>query len=518
MSHDASAAPSGAKSVPLVILSIAFLLLLASLDQTIVSTALPTIVADLGGLNHLSWVVTAYILSSTVSAPIYGKLGDLYGRRNTVVASVTIFLVGSALCGLATSMNFLIAARALQGLGGGGLFVLAISVIGDVIPPRDRGKLQAMFAVVFSVSSVMGPLIGGWFVDAFSWHWIFYINIPVGLASVITFTLSFQPTGQRKQRQIDVWGALTLILGLGSLTLVTSLGGRSLAWDSSTALVLIALAVLGLAAFLWCETWAPEPILPLSLFKMNVFVVTSILGFITGAGMFGAVTLLPMYLQISKVMSPTLSGLAMVPLTVGILTSSTLSGRYMGQTGRYKILPILGMAGMALGMASLAFLQPDTPIWMVSLQLAFVGLGTGCIFPVVTTAVQNAAPLAQMGTATASGVMFRQVGGSLGVAAFGAIFAARVASDFDTLGLDLGGHGEGVSISPAMVANLPLELQQPLAGLIAEAIHPIYWIMAALGAVGFGAAWFLKEVALVDRSAGQPPKQEAPKQEAPAHH
>ncbi len=501
-SHDAEPVSGGAKSVPLVIMSIAFLLLLASLDQTIVSTALPTIVADLGGLDHLSWVVTAYILSSTISAPIYGKLGDLYGRRNTVVASVTIFLVGSALCGLANSMSFLIAARALQGLGGGGLFVLALSVIGDVIPPRERGKLQAMFAVVFSLSSIMGPLIGGWFVDAFSWHWIFYINIPVGLASVITFTLSFHPTGRRKQRKIDVWGALTLIIGLGSLTLVTSLGGRSLAWDSSAAIILVALTVLGIGAFLWCETWAAEPILPLSLFRMNIFVVTSILGFVTGAAMFGAVTFLPMYLQISKAISPTLSGLALVPLTAGILISSTASGRYMGLTGRYKILPIFGMAAMALGLLWLTRLQADTPIWVLSIDLACVGLGMGCIFPVVTTAVQSAVPLAQMGTATASGVLFRQVGGSLGVAVFGAIFAAKVANDFSDLGLDVGGHGEGVSISPAMVARLPAELHDPLARLIAEATHPIYLIAGLLAALGFLVAWFLREQPLTDRTPG----------------
>lgn len=499
MSPLPEAAPQRAKSVPLVIVSIAFLLLLASLDQTIVSTALPTIVADLGGLDHLSWVVTSYILASTISAPMYGKLGDLYGRRNIVVVSVSIFLLGSALCGLANSMWFLIASRALQGLGGGGLFVLALSVIGDVIPPRERGKLQAMFAVVFSLSSVTGPLIGGWFVDAFSWHWIFYINIPIGLASVIAFTLSFAPTGQRKQRQIDVWGALSLIIGLGGLTLLTSLGGRSFAWGSLESWVLGGLAIGGLVAFLWCETWAPEPILPLDLFRRNTFVVTSILGFITGACMFGAVTFLPMYLQVSKAISPTLSGLALVPLTAGILTSSTAAGRYMGRSGRYWILPLIGMGMLALGMLSLTRLAPDTNMWLFCIQIGIVGFGMGFIFPVVTTAVQNSVPHEQMGTATASGVLFRQVGGSLGVAVFGAIFAARVASDFASLGLELDGSSEGIAISPAMVADLPTELHGPLAALIAEATHPIYWIAAILGALGFITALFLKEERLKER-------------------
>lgn len=512
MSSLPDTAPQSAKSVPLVIVSIAFLLLLASLDQTIVSTALPTIVADLGGLDHLSWVVTSYILASTISAPIYGKLGDLYGRRNIVVVSVSIFLLGSALCGLAGSMSFLIAARALQGLGGGGLFVLALSVIGDVIPPRERGKLQAMFAVVFSISSVTGPLIGGWFVDAFSWHWIFYINIPIGLASVITFTLSFAPTGKRKQRKIDVWGALSLIIGLGSLTLLTSLGGRGLAWGSPEIWLLGALAIGGIIAFLWCETWAAEPILPLSLFRRNTFVVTSILGFIVGACMFGAVTFLPMYLQVSKAISPTMSGLALVPLTAGILISSTAAGRYMGRTGHYWILPLIGMGMLCIGMLTLTRLAPDSSIWLFCVQIGIVGFGMGFIFPVVTTAVQNSVPHEQMGTATASGVLFRQVGGSLGVAVFGAIFAARVASDFEALGLEVDGSGEGIAISPAMAAQLPPEMHGPLAALIAEATHPIYWIAAILGALGFIAALFLKEERLKERGDADYPNE--PRKEA----
>ena len=250
------------------------------MDQTIVSTALPTIVADLGGMDHLSWVVTAYVLTSTVVAPLYGKLGDLYGRRNMVFVSVTLFLLGSVLCGVAGSMTSLIASRALQGLGGGGLFVLALSVVGDVIQPQDRGKVQGVFAAVFSVSSVIGPLVGGWFVQYVNWHWIFFINLPIGLIAVVIFATNFKPRGIRVKHRIDWAGAITLTLALGALTLVTSLGGRSFDWASPQSVGLITLSVASLAAFLWIETRASEPILPLGLFKLNVFWVTCVIGFV----------------------------------------------------------------------------------------------------------------------------------------------------------------------------------------------------------------------------------------------
>ncbi len=315
-----SAVPAAPTSVRLVIVSIGMLLLLSSLDQTIVSTALPTIVADLGGLEHLSWVVTAYILASTVVAPLYGKIGDLYGRRNTVFVAVGLFLLGSALCGLAQSMGFLIMARVLQGFGGGGLFVLALSVVGDVIAPQDRGKVQGVFAAVFTVSAVIGPLMGGWFVDVFSWHWIFYINIPVGAIAVGFFAASFRPTGRRVRHKIDWAGALALSLALAALTLFTSLGGRSFDWSSARSLGLVAVALVSAAAFLRIESRAAEPILPLSLFRLNVFWVTSVVGFIAGASMFGAITFMPLYLQIAQGATPTVSGLLLIPMTIGILS------------------------------------------------------------------------------------------------------------------------------------------------------------------------------------------------------
>nr|WP_325248159.1 MDR family MFS transporter [Amylibacter sp.] len=484
------------QNLTLIVASIGLLLLLASLDQTIVSTALPTIVADLGGLDHLSWVVTAYILASTVAAPIYGKLGDLYGRRNTVFVSVSIFLLGSALCGLANSMTFLIGARALQGLGGGGLFVLALSVIGDVIAPKDRGKVQGVFAAVFSVSSVVGPLLGGWFVEAFTWHWIFYINIPLGLLAVIGFGVSFRPTGRRVKRKIDWTGAASLSVTLASLTLLTSLGGRTFAWDSVEIFTMGITALLGLAVFIWAEKRAEEPLLPLTLFKENVFWVTSIIGFVAGAAMFGSLTFLPIYLQIAKGTTPTVSGLMLIPMTFGILFASTLSGRWMGRTGKYRWLPIIGTSCLIIGMLLLSRLQVDTTTPVFAISLAMVGAGMGCIFPVVTTAVQNAVPREQLGTATAAGLMFRQIGGSLAVAVFGAIFSARMAA---LVGDAVESAGEGLQVSPAMLAQMPIEARAHLAESVVSSIHPIYLLAAGLGVVGLIFACLLKEIPLTSR-------------------
>jgi EmrB/QacA subfamily drug resistance transporter len=481
-------------SVRVVVAAVAVLLLLAALDQTIVSTALPTIVADLGGLDQLSWVVTAYILSSTVVAPLYGKLGDLYGRRVMVFVSVGLFLVGSALCAAATSMPFLIAARGIQGLGGGGLFVLALSIVGDVIQPRDRGKVQGVFATVFGVSSVVGPLVGGWFVEAFTWHWIFLINLPIGAAALAGFALAFKANPEQVPHRIDYAGAVALSVALGSVVLVTSLGGRTLPWASPAVVGMIVLAVAALAAFLRIETRAEEPILPLGLFRMNVFWVTSFINFATGAALFGAITFLPLYLQIAKGSSPTVSGLLLVPMTLGILTASTIAGRFMGATGRYRWLPIIGTALMTVAMIGLSTLSADTPVVLFSAYLVMAGAGMGCIFPVVVTAVQNAVPREQMGTATAAGLMFRQIGGSVAVALFGAMLSASMAAS-------LGGAAGDVTseIGPQMLAAMDPDMRAQVTDAIVGALHPIYRLAAVVTLVGLGFALILQEVKLVNR-------------------
>ncbi len=498
MPHAPSGAPAPSEqgSLRLVILSIGMLLFLASLDQSIVSTALPTIVASLGGVEHLSWVVTAYILTSTIVAPLYGKLGDLYGRRNTIFVSVGIFILGSILCGVANSMTFLIVSRAIQGLGGGGLFVLALSVVGDAVPPRERGKIQGVFAAVFSTSSVLGPLAGGWLTEQANWHWIFLINVPMGLIALVGFAASFKPKGERVSHKIDWWGAIALTIGLGALTLLTSLGGRSFEWTSATAAALAALTVVGLIAFVQIERRAAEPILPMTLFGLNVFWVTSILGFVVGASLFGAITFLPLYLQIAQGSTPTGSGLQLIPLTLGIVGASTLAGRYMSKTGKYKILPILGTGLLTLGMVSLTQLGAGTSMGLFSAQLVLVGMGMGCIFPVLTTAVQNAVPRQTLGTATAAGVLLRQSGGALGVAAFGALFSVRLISGLGDAAAQLGG---GAQLGPQMLAQLTPEMKAVVAEAVINAIHPIYWIAAAMGLVAFGFAFLLEEVPLVNR-------------------
>lgn len=479
-------------NLPLVIGSIAILLLLASLDQTIVSTALPTIVADLGGLEHLSWVVTAYILTSTITAPIYGKLGDLYGRRNMVFLSIGMFLVGSALCGLSMNMAFLIGARALQGLGGGGIFVLALSIIGDVVSPRERAKFQGVFAGVFSISSVAGPLIGGWFVDYASWHWIFYVNIPFGLLAVVGFTIGFAPVGKRVKHRVDWEGAATLSIALAALTLGTSLGGTMFPWSSPVTLGLFALALVSGALFIYVETRAEEPILPLGLFRDNVFRNTSILSFLIGAIMLGNVTFLPLFLQVSKGLSPTASGLMLLPMTAGMLIASNLSGFYMSRSGRYRLLPIIGLSLVAIAGGLLGFVDQNTGFVHFGLVILALGLGMGCIFPVLTTAVQNAVPFRLLGTATAAGVMFRQIGGSLGVAAFGTIFAVRLAAQ-------MGEHAGTVSPMGelgASAATVDPALREVIGAAIAHALSPIYWITASIAVIGIIFARLMAEVPL----------------------
>ena len=484
-------APSAPPSKRLVLGSVGTLLLLAALEQSIVATALPTIVAQLGGLDHLSWVVTGYILASTVAAPLYGKMGDLYGRRTMVFVSVGLFLLGSALCGAAWSMPALIAFRALQGLGGGGLMVLALSIVADVVPLRERGRVQALFATIFATSSVVGPLLGGWFVEAASWRWIFYLNLPLGALAVAGFALSFRPTGIRVARRIDYAGAAALSAALGTLVLVTSLGGRTLAWDAPAMLALIGLAATALPAFLWIEARAEEPILPLGLFRINTFWVTCAVGFAAGAALFGTVTFLPIFLQIARGASPTMSGLMMIPMMAGILLASNGSGRVMRSTGRHKSLLVLGTVLMTLGMLALSTMPAEVAMWRFGASLLLTGAGIGCIFPVTITAIQNAVPREQMGVATASGLMFRQIGGSLAVALFGTIFAARMA---ERLG-DLPGLASG-EIGPQMLSGLAAADRGRVVEAVTQGMHPIFLAAAVIAVAGTGLALMLREVPL----------------------
>ena len=407
-------------------------LLLASLDQTIVSTALPTIVGDLGGISKLSWVVTAYLLASTVVGPVYGKLGDLYGRKVVLQSAIVIFLVGSALCGLSQNMTELIAFRAIQGLGGGGLFVVTIAVIGDIIPPRDRGRYQGFFGAVFGVSTVIGPLLGGFFVDNLSWRWIFYVNIPIGLIALAVIAAAFQTRTDQVKHTIDYLGAALLAGGLSAIVLYTSLGGTTYAWDSPPMIALIVGGVVLLVAFVFVESRAAEPILPLEIFRNRVFSVTSAIGFIIGLALFGAVTYLPLYLQDVKGHSPTKSGLLITPMMAGLLITSIGSGQLISKFGRYRPFPIAGTAIMAVGLWLLSRLQVDTSTLVAGGYMLVLGLGLGLVIQVLVLAAQNAVDYKYLGVVSSGSTLFRQIGGSIGVAVFGAVFANQLAANLAT--------------------------------------------------------------------------------------
>jgi EmrB/QacA subfamily drug resistance transporter len=485
-------------------------MLLFALDQGIVGTALPRIVSELGGLDKLSWVVTAYLLTSTATTPLWGKISDLYGRRLIFQVAIVIFLIGSALSGLSQNMPQLIGFRALQGIGGGGLFAIALSIIGDVIPPRERGRYQGYFGAVFGVSSVAGPLLGGWLTDGPGWRWIFYINLPVGLAALIVTTMALKMPVVRRQHRIDYLGAAAIVGAVTCLLLYLDWRGNAYGWTEAGSLLLLAGALSLTAAFVFIERRAAEPIIPLRLFRNRVFSVGNAFAFLAGIAMFGTIIFLPVYLQAVKGFSPTQSGLALLPAIIGIFSTSITSGQLITRTGRYKIFPVIGAVVMTVAMFLLSQLDVDTPFWQVALYEYLFGAGLGFTMQTIVTAVQNSVDYRDMGAATSSTTFFRQMGGSMGAALFGAVLSSRLAhylaEQLSQAGIRPGAGGPRVDANNVQAIQ---QLAEPVRGVVlgafTNALDDVFLVGVPFLVVAFLVALALKEVPLrTAQSASQP--------------
>jgi|tagenome__1003787_1003787.scaffolds.fasta_scaffold20921519_1 EmrB/QacA subfamily drug resistance transporter len=478
---------------------------LAALDQTIVSTALPTIVGDLGGLNHLSWVVTSYLLASTVSTPIYGKLGDMYGRKPVFLAAIIIFLVGSMLAGLSQSMGQLIAFRFLQGAGAGGLMVSAQAIIADIVPPRQRGRYMGLIGSVFAVASVAGPLLGGFFVDQISWRWVFYVNLPIGVLAILIVIFKLDLHTPQTRHRIDYLGAALLSGGVGALILLTTWGGTQYAWGSPMIIGLGVAGIVLLCAFLWQERRATEPIVPLELFRSRVFNVSSAMGATIGMAMFGAIIFIPLYLQLVYGLSATASGLRMLPLMIGLLVAAVASGRLISRIGRYKVFPIAGTATLVVGMFLLSRLGLGTAPWLASVYMAVVGVGIGLVMQVLVLVVQNDAKPENIGVATSTATFFRSMGGSFGVAIFGAIFAARLSDQLAGFPHAVVARlGSGVQLSPAEADHLPPAIHADFLDAFAHSLHGVFLWGMAIAVIPFMLSWLLQEKPLRTTLARRP--------------
>jgi len=504
--HAAPPAALGHRQILIAFSGLVLAMLLAALDSTIVSTALPTIVSELGGLEHLSWVVTGYLLAQTIVTPIYGKLGDLYGRKIVLQSAIILFLIGSALCGLSQNMTQLILFRAIQGLGGGGLIVTTQAVVGDIVPPRDRGRYQGIFGAVFGLSSIAGPLLGGYFTTHLSWRWIFYINLPVGVAALIVLASTLPSLSRRATRAIDYAGAGLLAVVLSAITLLSDLGGTTYPWSSPLSIGLILVSVIALVLFVLVEQKAREPVLPLRLFRQRTFVITAAVGLIVGFALFGSVTYFPLFLQVVKGASPTASGMEMLPMMAGMLITSIGSGQLISRTGRYKIFPVAGTAVMTLGLFLLSRLTPQSTTATASMLLLILGVGLGMVMQVLVIAVQNDVSYRDLGVATSGATLFRLIGGSLGTAILGAIFASRLTANLARLLPNVAGAARNITVQA--VLQMPPATRNTYAQAFTTSLNTMFFVAAATCAVGFVLSWLLPErplratVAAAARDAG----------------
>jgi EmrB/QacA subfamily drug resistance transporter len=492
-----TAAVRGPKREILVVLpGLLLALILAMLDQTVVSTALPRIVGDLGGVTHLSWVVTAYVLASTVTTPLYGKLGDLYGRKRWLMGAIVIFLAGSALSGLSHSMDQLIAFRAVQGLGAGGLMVGVFATIGDMVSPRERGQYMGYMMAAMMVALVAGPLVGGYITDSLSWRWIFYINMPVGGAALLYLAATLRLPYRKIQHKIDYLGAGLLAVAVTSIVLLTTWGGTQYAWGSAQIMLLGTVAVVAVVTFLFVETRVAEPVLPPHVFRNRNFSLASGMSFLAGVAMLGALTFLPLYQQTVQHLSAVGSGMMLIPMMLGATLTSLAGGQIMTRTGRYKALPIVGSAVMAVALYLLTGLGVGTSLIIAGLFYSVLGIGMGCLMQTTSVIVQNSVQPQDMGVASSARMFFQQIGGSMGVALFGAVFARRLTEAMSARQPGVRVNASGGSLDPITVNRLPAPIRHDVFYAIAHAVQGVFFWAAPSAILLFVLAWLIKEVPL----------------------
>ncbi len=484
------------QSVWVVFIGLMLVLLMAALDSTIVATALPTIVGDLGGLDHISWVVTAYLLAQTAVTPLYGKLGDLYGRKIVLQVGLVVFLIGSALCGAAQSLTELIIFRAVQGLGGGGLIVSTMAAIGDIVPPRERGRYQGLFGAVFGLASVIGPLLGGFLTTNLTWRWIFYVNLPVGVLAFVVLMATFPSRTDHVRHQVDYLGAGLLAAALSAIVLLCTLGGTTYKWGSPATILLAVAAVVLVVLFALTERRVPEPVLPLRLFANRIFSVTSAMGLVVGFALFGSVTYLPLFLQVVNGASPTSSGLQILPLIGGLLITSIASGQLISRTGKYKPFPIAGTAIMVVGLSLLSTMDAQTSRLEASAFMFILGLGLGLVMQVLVLAVQNSVGYEDLGVATSGATLFRSIGGAVGTSILGSIFASRLAAELTSLlppGTSAGARAAAAHANPAALAKLPAPLHAAYIQAFTNALNTVFVVAAAVAGFAFLLSWVLEQ-------------------------